>query len=261
LYQKIKQVLVSKINNYITGDYPSINAKYQKIAITYIRNLLGITSNPNTLTQQIQLLVDNWPKVYIPQTQIVDFYETDLFYKMLETTSPFDFYNFMELRNYDILVDKNKVRGISEFRKPMILFNEAKGLFGESAYDGLLFQVEMLDKDPSTGLPIPQTKIIMEKDPRTGNWLPLNKKMYKRGPYSFIKRFIGTSQIGEVQEIWMEVPKGSVKMYTMEYDSCSRFRTKSECVGPGLNNSTCVFTNGKCVADYTKPFLFGKKQK
>ena len=167
----------------------------------------------------------------------------------------------MELRNYETLVNKYRVKGVSEFRKPMILFNEAKGTFGTEATDGLLYQVEFLDKDHATGNPIPQTKIIMEKDPRTSKWLAVNKTTYKRGPYAFILRFIGTNQVSRAQEIWMEVPKGAVKMYTFDYDSCSRFKTELECNGPGLNNSTCVYQKGSCKADYTKPFTFGKKSK
>jgi hypothetical protein len=258
LYQKIKGLLVSKISTYLNSDYSSINLKYQKIAITFILNLFGITQETNTITEKLQLILENWPKFYEP-SEVLDFYGVDLFYRVTKISNPFDFYNFMELRNYQVLVEQNKVRGVSEFRKPMILFDEAKGTFGTSAYNGLLYTVEMLDKDHATQLPIPQTKIIMEKDPRTGNWLAVTKQIYKRGPYSFIKRFIGTNQVGELQEIWMEVPKGAVKLYTMDYDSCSRFRTESECTGPGLNNSSCVFTKGKCVSDYTKPFSFGKK--
>jgi hypothetical protein len=259
LYQKIKAVLVAKINGYLNGDYSSINNTYQKRAISFILELFGITKETNTITEKLQLILENWPKFYQPNNQVLDFYGMDLFYKLTQVSNPVDFYNYMELRNYQVLVDQNKVQGVSEFRKPMILFNEAKGKFGSEAYDGLLYAVEMLDKDHSTQLPIPQSKVIMEKDPRTGNWLAVNKQTFKRGPYAFIKRFIGTSQIGEVQEIWMEVPKSAVKLYTFEYDSCSRFRNKSECVGPGLNNSTCVFKAGRCVADYTKPFAFGKK--
>ena len=136
----------------------------------------------------------------------------------------------------------------------MVLFNERKGTFGEAAYDGLLFAVEMLDKDFATGLPIDQTKIIMEKNSRTGAWTPVSKKTQKRGPYAFIQRFIGTNQIGESQIVWLEVPRGSVKLYSYDYDSCSRFKTQADCIGPGLNNSACVFERGICRADYTKSY-------
>jgi len=253
LYLTIQGILKNKINTYLNGDYYSINLKYQKLAISFILNLFGITQETNTITEKLQLILQNWPQYYQP-SQVLDFYGTDLFYKLNQISNPFDFYNFMELRNYEVLVDENKVKGVSEFRRPMILFNEAKGTFGSNAYDGLLYPVEMLDKDQATKLPIPQPKVIMEKDPRTGNWLPVNKIGYKRGPYAFIKRFIGTSQVGDVQEIWMEVPKSSVNLYTMDYDSCSRFRTQAECTGPGLKNSSCVFKAGRCVADYTKTF-------
>ena len=104
------------------------------------------------------------------------------------------------------------------------------------------------------------SKTIKERDPRTGNWLDVPKTTYKRGPYAFILRYIGTNQIGRSQETWLEVPRGSVKLYTYDYDSCSRFKTKDTCVGPGLNDSTCVFQNGRCQADYSKKYSFGKKK-
>jgi len=257
LYQKIKKYLTGQINEFIISDYASINIKYKKIAIRYLLNYFNNPIQADTLTELINSLVKNWPEIYVPQNEIVDFYGNDLFYKMIYQN---DFYDFMIKRNYQILVKNNTIKESGQFRRPMILFNESKGTFGEAARDGMVYPVEMLDKDPSTGLPIQQTKIIMEKDPRTGNWLPLNKKTYKRGSYAYILRYIGTSQIGTSQETWLEVPKGAVKLYTYDFDSCSN-KSELNCSGPGLNNSTCVFANGKCHADYTKPFSFGKKNK
>lgn len=259
LYQRIKNEIVAKINQYTTSSYETINKKYYTLALQQFLNFLGVNNQGDNNTELLKRLVDNWPKSYV-QTKFKDYYGEDLFFKILQTKSPFDFYNFMEMRNYDQLVKKNTRKEASEFRKPMILFNEAKGTFGDQAVDGLLYQVEFLDKDHATGNPIPQTKIIMEKDPRTAKWLAVNKTTYKRGPYAFILRFIGTNQISRAQEIWMEVPKGAVKMYTYDYDSCSRFKTQKDCYGPGLNNSTCVYQNGRCQADYTKSFVFGKKK-
>ena len=95
----------------------------------------------------------------------------------------------------------------------------------------------------------------MEREPRTSTWIPVKKIVQKRGKYPFILRHIGTNQIGVTQEIWMEVPVGSVRLYNPGYDPCSRFKTENECRGPGLNNSLCVFKQGKCRAEYS----FGKK--
>jgi hypothetical protein len=128
------------------------------------------------------------------------------------------------------------------------LFNELTGKFGEYAYDGNIYDVEMLDKDFATDQPIEQTKIIMEKDPRTALWVPVNKKTYKRGPYAWILRIIGTNEIDAPKEVWLEVPKGSVRLYTMDYDSCSRFNTMENCVGPGLNGTVCRYKNNACVS-------------
>ena len=261
LYNRIKRELLGIINQYTSSSYETINARYYKIAINTLLTAFGLSTEAENNNTLLQRLVNSWPKVYTSQNQFVDFYGEDLFYKLLQSKSPFGFYNTTEIRNYNSLVKQNTRAQSGEFTKPMILFNEAKGTFGNAASDGLVYQVQMLDKDPSTGVPIPQTETIMEKDPRTGKWLSVSKTVYRRGPYPFILRYIGTSQTGKSQESWLEVPLGSVKRYTYDYDSCSRFKTEEDCKGPGLNNSTCVFQNGKCKADYTKPFTFGKKVK
>ena len=259
LYNRIKQNLLGTINQYTSSSYETINSRYYKIAINTLLTAFGLSTEAGNNNTLLERLVNNWPKVYTSQTQFVDFYGEDLFYKLLQSKSPFDFYNTTEIRNYNSLIKQNTRAQSGEFTKPMILFNEAKGTFGNAASDGLVYQVQMLDKDPSTGVPIPQTETIMEKDPRTGKWLSVSKTVYRRGPFPFILRYIGTSQTGKAQESWLEVPLGAVKRYTYDYDSCSRFKTEEDCKGPGLNNSTCVFENGKCKADYTKSFTFGRK--
>jgi hypothetical protein len=156
----------------------------------------------------------------------------------------------MIIKNYEKLVKELTPKGVKLFRKQGILFNEKSGKFGQQALDGRLFEVQMLDKDFATQLPIVQTKIINEKDPRTGLWVPINAKTEKRGPYPFILRHIGTNQVGESMEIWMEVPAGSVKMYTLDYDTCNRFIKPGDCSGPGMNDLECKWVNRKCVSSF-----------
>jgi hypothetical protein len=51
---------------------------------------------------------------------------------------------------------------------------------------------------------------------------------------------------------WIEVPKGAVGLYPLDYDSCSRFDNKeSECVSAlGISGSNCKYKESKCIAEY-----------
>jgi hypothetical protein len=261
LYAKIKSLILSKINQHTNGTYESINGVFKKQAILELLSFLGKdVPETNTETELLKFIASSFPMMYESQKVITDIYGRDLFSNVLVSRDPLDFYETFLIRNYDNLVKENTPKQNNQFKKPMILFNEKTGKYGTAAYDGLLYEVHYLDKD-HRGLPINQTKVIAEKDPRTGSWIPIPKVMQKRGPFTFILRYIGTNQVGESNEVWQEVPIGSVRLYTMNYDSCSRFITAKDCKGPGLNNSTCVFKNGMCQADYSVPFSFGKKLK
>jgi hypothetical protein len=270
LYNSVKNYLATMIDNYITKDYKSIERQYFKIALRGVADFLNIQLPDTSLSQQVEHLANNWPKNYEPQKQIVDYYSQDLFGKLLvsnyrypgvteppilKNMDPLDFYNIYILRNYEIIVKKSKKTSLQEFRRYGILFNEATGLYGDQAYDGVLYPVEKLDKDFTTGNPIAQVQIVAERDPRTGEWLPVQRTTYKRGPYAFIKRYLGTSQIGKLEEIWHEVPAGSVRLYKTDYDSCERFNSKQNCKGLGMSGKPCEWNDilRKCKAS-----AFGK---
>jgi len=258
VYEKNKKSLLAdiKLNN-------EIIQKYFKQSLNTLIEFLGISSETNTLSEQIDLIVKNWPKEYSPQNVFVDYYGNDLFLKMYNTKDPVDFYDPMILKSYDALLKKNAIPGIEPVRIPRILYKEVgdKVVFGSP--DGTMYDVLFLDKDYSKNPPEPlnQYKVIMEKDPRTKSWIAVNKIVKKRGPFPFILRHIGTNQIGESKEVWTEVPLRSVKMYALDYDSCSRFRNENDCSGAGINNSTCEWKNKSCRANYNLPFSFGKVKK
>ena len=249
VYDTIKKVLSGYITDYITID--TLN-KYQKISIQRVSELLGINSQANTITESIDILTKQWPKEYTKGP--VDFYGTDVFLKLMNVSDQLDFYDPILNRNYLALVTKYKPLEINAYRTPGILFDEKTGKYGNQAFNGMLYQVQFLDKDFSNGLPFTQEKVFMEKDPRTRKFVSIKRSIQKRGKYPYILRQIGTNQVGVTQEIWLEVPKGSVLLYTPNYDSCSRFTTQATCKGLGLNNSACEFKQGKCQANYS----FGK---
>ena len=52
----------------------------------------------------------------------------------------------------------------------------------------------------------------------------------------------------------MEIPPGSVGMYPLDYDTCSRFRNGQECtLGTGISGSRCFYdySDKNCKAEYT----------
>jgi hypothetical protein len=240
LYQRIKKKLISDTIEYI--DFQSVNIPFLKKAMDYFD-----TTETNTLQDRTSIIRKKWPKNYIPQSEVKDFWGHDLFGTLYNSRNPLDFYQSMIIKNYNNLVKQFTPPGVLVFRKQGILFNEKNGKFGSEAYDGRVYEVQMLDKDFATQQPIVQTKIINEKDPRTGLWIPVNVKTEKRGHYPFILRKVGTNQVGESKEIWMEVPKGAVKLYTPDYDSCNRFTKQGECSGSGMNGLECKWINKKCV--------------
>jgi len=255
VYERIKKDLLSKINNYLDTSYVSINSTYFRKAMYTLTSFQG-----NSLTEVIQHITENFPREFVSQNKIIDFYGFDLFEKMYQSTDPEDFYDSHIIRNFNYLIKENTVPGMAPYRKLRVIFNEKTGKFGDNNYDGTMFDVHMLDKNPNTLEPMDLSKVCMERDPRTGNWLPVTRTVQRRGQYPFILRYIGTNQVGESNKVWLEVPRSAIKMYEINYDSCSRFKKKDECYGPGLNNSTCEFVGGKCQANYSKPFSsFGKK--
>jgi hypothetical protein len=208
--------------------------------------------NPNlpVPTIGLSIIVKNFPENYVPQSKVVDFWGRDLMGLLYNSKNPLDFYQTMVIKNYDALVRQMTPKGMTLFRKRCILFNEKTGKFGEQALDGRLYEVQMLDKDFATQLPITRVEIINEKDPRTGIWKPVNIKTERTGNYAFILRHIGTNQIGESMDVWMEVLFGSTKMYTLDYDSCNRFTKANECSGPGMNGLECKWVDRKCVSSF-----------
>jgi hypothetical protein len=273
LYETVKSYLSGIISNLINvkTDFSSLDTQFKKKALQNIYNYLGLEIPQGNINEMINNLVNLWPRVYRPQKVIVDYYEQDLFKQILNNNyktvsnkvvisynEPLDFYDEYIIRDYEKVIKQFRKPGDAEFRRYGVLFNVGKGTYGDQALDGTLFEVELLDKNFATGQPFPQVAIVVEKDPRSGSLIPVQKMTYKRGQYAFIKRYLGTNQIGELNEIWHEVPRGAVKLYKPDYDSCNRFLTKNNCKGLGLGEKPCVWEpiQRKCVTS-----AFGRRKK
>jgi hypothetical protein len=254
VYNLIKRKLEVYINEYT----PASNiSTYYKRALNELLTFFGLSTDLPTLTDKLDSLVANWPREYHP-SPFTDFYGQDTFSILLESTEPIMFYDTKINNNFLKIIKENTPPGKSVFRKPAVLFDETTGKFGEnSAPTGKLFFIEYLDKDFSNGQPFNQYKTEMERDPRTGLFIPVNRITQKRGKFPFILRELGTKNVNETFKVWTEVPLGSIKYYSLNYDSCSRFKDLESCnAGRGLGNKECMYDTKLKVCKSK----FGKKK-
>jgi len=248
VFDKLNKKFLVDVNKLVPIDYKSFDNLYFKQAINILLDFFNLNGeNLNTLTQKIELLVENWPKIYTSQDKIIDFYGTDLFLKLANITESIDFYDRKFVRFYNGIVNANTPPKQEIYKRPRVLYNPETGKWGNEAFNGKIYDVHKLDKNPSTLMPIDQTKIVMEKEPRTGTYVPIAKTVQKPGKYPFIRVELRTTKEGVFDSMWVEAPLSSVKMYPLKYDSCSRFLKETECnVGLGLYNKQCVFDYNIC---------------
>ena len=249
-YIKIKNKVIIEIDQLIKLKFVFVDQRFMNTSINDILEFLKIKFNPqDTFESRFDLLVASWPKEYRRQNTIVDFYGDDIFYKLLQVKDPINFYDEKEIRVYNSMVTKNTQPNQEIYKRPRVLFNAKTGKFGNEANDGELYDVFKLDRDPSTLKPINISKQIMEKDSRTGLYVPVTKVVQKQGKYSFILRELRTNRQNVTEKEWIEVPAYAIKMYPLNYDSCSRFnKNKTGCVtGKGLKNAQCEYNEASNI--------------
>ena len=235
----LTELAILGFNNYLQINNYYYNLSFKK------------TGNPESIT-------------FIPgQSDLVDFYGTDLNFKLYNSNSVEDFYDKNILKNYNLILPKKQIE--PEHRKLKILYNPYTGQYGDQT--GYLFDVYKLDKDLSTGLPLIDTEPTQTIDPRTNQIKYSKIRVEKPGKFNFIKLPIQTNKKEIFNYKWIEVPLEKTKMYTSYYDSCSRFTNESDCnKGKGIGNSKCVYDNIQkvCKASYNQQKLltnsFGKKK-
>ena len=205
-------------------------------------------------------LVINFPKEYYPDRNksIISFYGQDLFELLYSTEDPVKFYPLHSVRLLNKWINQPPPES-REIRTLKILYDPYTGGYGDAAVNGYLFDVHKLDKDFTTGLPLYDIVPVSSIDPRTNSLTFKKEKVEKTGRFNFIKLPVQTNKQGVFNYKWIEVPLAQTKMYLTNFDSCSRFKTKGECHGPGMGNSTCEFNNteGVCKANYSKSWTNG----
>ena len=240
IYEKIKYLKFTEFN----GNYEENNEKYLLKSIIDISNFLGVGNS-------FEQIVKYFPRNYQNQKKLLDFYGEDIFLKLYKNIDPLKFYTETIRRYYNKLVINNSPKNNQEITKLQILFNPNNGQFGKNAYDGYLFDVYMLDKDPFTKLPIVLYTHTEIKEP-DGQVKYKKVSVEKSGKFPFIKIPRRTNKPNEIIYNWIEVPIGFPQMYKVDYDSCSRFKKDSDCNGQrGLANSPCFYNNGVCKANYS----------
>ena len=260
VFNKLIKQFTLEINQLIPMEIKAFNTMYFKQAINVMLDLFNLKSasdNLDTLTQKIELLVENWPKNYV-SSGITDFYENDLFLKLLNISDPIDFYDQKFVRLYNHVVSINTPPKEEIYKRPQVLYNPETNEWGNNAFNGTLYDVHKLDRNPSTKKPIDMIKTVMEKEPRTGMYVPVQITVQLKGKYPFIRVELRTTKEGQFITEWREAPLSAVKMYPMRYDSCSRFTKEPDCnTGVGLKNKNCVFDYEEKICKSS----FGKKKK
>jgi hypothetical protein len=247
-FNRVSKQVYDYINNALSYKMGNIDQNYYSVkALETISKKLKVDGTPDLVS-----IINNWPEVYKEQNVIVDYYGNDLFLKLYKTNDPFDFYNKWTQQEYDLLV-KNYTPAKKEVTKvEMVLYNPATRLFGSRAYDGYLFKVYRLEKNISTGLPVIMDAVNLVENPRLGIQVPQRVKYEKPGNTYYMKFPIINPNDPNDTFRWIEVPKGAVGLYPLDYDTCSRFDNKeTECVSAlGIAGSKCKYKESKCIAEY-----------
>lgn len=245
---RVSKQVYDYINNVLSYKMGNIDQNYYSVkALNSISKKLKIDGTPDLVS-----IKNNWPEVYQEQNVIIDYYGNDLFLKLYKTNDPLDFYDKWLQKEYDLLVKNYTPAKKEVYKVEMVLYNPTTRTFGSRAYDGYLFKVYRLEKDISTGLPIIIDAVNLVENPRLGIQVPQRVKYEKPGNTYYMKFPIINPNDPTDTFRWIEVPKGAVGLYPLDYDSCSRFDNKeSECVSAlGISGSNCKYKESKCIAEY-----------
>lgn len=207
---KIKNYLIVEIEKINSSNFNLINNTSLELAINEVSKLIHIPQiKITTADAAIKYLTDNWPQTWNGEV-FLDIYGENVFEKLLKINSPFDFYT--NYYNYSSLVKRFTPPDIPVYTKPRTMFN------------GVMYDVEYLDKDWGTGQPLNAYKQELQKNPRTGLFEVISKISKRRGKYPFILRNVRTEQEGKTKEIWTEVETGKVKYQVTNFGKKTKIK-------------------------------------
>ena len=216
----------------------------------YIRSIENIAKYLHVPPNKLDKITSKFRFIPGQNKTIIDYYGYDLIDKIYRTKFPENFYDSQIQKDFYQLNKKSQITVLPQYRRLKVLYNPYTGKFGNDALDGYLFEVEKLAKG-NDGKPLEDFTHYESIDPRTGQMVYQKVKIPVPGKSPFIKVPILTNKKGENKYIWVAVKPELPKMYTDDYDSCSRFNNKEDCnKGKGLGNSNCVYDGKTCRANY-----------
>lgn len=201
-YLAIKKYILKmlEIQNILNVDV--LNKSNTLSAINQIAKAKNLNFEITTISAAIKYLTENWGTTWNGE-QLKDTYGENVFKKLLNVGSPFDFYRKFTIKDYDTLVNKFTPKKEEIYRKP------------QAEFDGKWYNVSYVDKNWSTGEPL----FVIKEIPIMNNGKPdfIRQIDIRPGKYPFVLRKLATNQEGVFKDVWTEVPLNKVKYRSIQF--------------------------------------------
>jgi hypothetical protein len=194
IYTKIKDYLLQELRK--VGLEISIqNNIFLEQAIRTVMGLKGINFEIGSYPSAIKKLTEMWGPYFTGQT-FNDYYNENVFQKLLGVVDGLDYFRRNE-RDYYFLEKRFGPKAQEPGRRPKYNFQ------------GVLYDVEYLNKDWATGQPLFETESVAELNPKTNRVEIVEKRITLHGRTPFIKRVLAKGK-----EVWQEVEPGAIRYQT-----------------------------------------------
>jgi hypothetical protein len=201
-YLAIKKYILKmlEVQNILNVDV--LNKSNTLSAINQIAKAKNLNFEITTISAAIKYLTENWGTTWNGE-QLKDTYGENVFKKLLNVGSPFDFYRKFTIKDYDTLVNKFTPKKEEIYRKP------------QAEFDGKWYNVSYVDKNWSTGEPL----FVIKEIPIMNNGKPdfVRQIDIRPGKYPFVLRKLATNQEGVFKDVWTEVPLNKVKYRSIQF--------------------------------------------
>jgi len=201
-YLAIKNYIlkVLEINNILNFDV--LNKSKTLIAIDQISKAKELPFEVTTISAAINYLTGNWGTIWNGE-RLDDIYGENVFQKLLNVGSPFDFYRKFTIKEYDSLVNKFTPKQQEIYRKP------------QAEMDGKWYNVSYVDKNITTGEPL----FVIKETPIMNKGKPdfIRQIDIRPGKYPFILRKLATNQEGVFKDVWTEVSPSKIKYRSIQF--------------------------------------------
>ena len=210
-YLAIKNYIlkVLEINNILNFDV--LNKSKTLIAIDQISKAKELPFEVTTISAAINYLTGNWGTIWNGE-RLDDTYGENVFQKLLNVGSPFDFYRKFTIKEYDSLVNKFTPKQQEIYRKP------------QAEMDGKWYNVSYVDKNITTGEPL----FVIKETPIMNKGKPdfIRQIDIRPGKYPFILRKLATNQEGVFKDVWTEVSPSKIKYRSIQFGKRKNFKKR-----------------------------------